>query len=389
MATSRGQENSETGVGSAILNKRINRRGFNKGLVAVAAAAVTLEAGWWAGRRSEVDAINTKLDSAAVKLELFGRKAKGALERIGFNWNKGKVGGVLIESYIQAPPEGFELLMPNLSVEEKSVLFDLKEGRIPNAGREVLSKFNYGTEQGIRNISMLLSLEEKIWDKISGSSDKRISGFAQVTSEYLTGLAAAESGGDPLAESDAGAAGIFQLMPHIAETMGMTVVRDKNDSERFIKDERFDVDKSTDAILRYIAEEDERFGNLGYDLQAVHDGAPNLYAALKRYVESNYGYSLPNPGFDVDFGSEESNQREIEREKDLYRGVIAGTMPLNNGETVRPVTIYHLIEDDSTRAMFEENDLGSEYLYRTIASMMIMQELKIQIGKLAKASKAA
>ncbi len=289
----------------------------------------------------------------------------------------------------QNPPEGFDLLLPGLTDDEKKVLFEPEVGRIPVAGKEVLGKFDYGTEQGLMNISTLLSLENRIREKMVNNADDRVVGLSELTPRFLTALAATESGGDPHAESDAGACGIFQIMPHIGEAMGLTVVRDKEEPDRLTKDQRFNVDDSTNAILTYIADEDGRFKNLGYDLQAVHDGAPNLYRAIKKYVEFNYGFPLPETDFDVDFGTEDANMSEVERQKDMYRSVVAGTMPIH-GEKVRPVTIYHLIEDESTRGMFDEgNDLGNQYLYRIIASEMIMSQLKVQIGKLVQMPKAA
>lgn len=366
--------------GVETLEKPVTRRTFNKGaMAAIGLIGLATTGGLLTGKRPEVDLIGKHIDR---KYDLFLKRVKGGLERIGFDWEKGKVGGVTIESLAQNPPEGFDLLLPGLTSDEKKVLFEPEVGRIPVAGKEVLGKFDYGTEQGLMNISTLLSLENRIREKMVNNADDRVVGLSELTPRFLTALAATESGGDPHAESDAGACGVFQIMPHIGEEMGLTVVRDKEDPDRFMKDQRFNVDDSTNAILTYIADEDGRFKNLGYDLQAVHDGAPNLYKAIKKYVEFNYGFYLPEADFDVDFGTEDANNNEVERQKGLYRGVIGGTMPMF-GEKVRPVTIYHLIEDDSTRGMFDEgNDLGNKYLYRIIASEMIMSQLKVQIGKL-------
>lgn len=371
---------------SEILEKPVDRRTFNKGLGAGALIGVAALGGIGYGKSRYPDVVGKKIDE---KYDLFLKRARGGLERIGFDWERGNVGGVTIESLAQHPPEGFDLLLPGLTGDEKKVLFEPEVGRIPVAGKDVLGKFNYGTEQGLVNISTLLSLENRIREKMVNNADVRVGGLSELTPRFLAALAATESGGDPHVESDAGAAGIFQIMPAIGEAMGLTVVRDKNDPERFTKDQRFNIDDSTDAILKYIADEDGRFRNLGYDLQAVHDGAPNLYLALKKYVESNYGFSLPETDFNVDFGTDDANNAEVKRQKELYAGVVAGTMPIN-GEKVRPVTIYHLIEDDSTREMFGEgHDLGDQYLYRIIASEMIMNQLKIQIGKLSQMPKAA
>lgn len=371
---------------SEILEKPVSRRTFNRAIGAGALIATATLSGLGSGKSRYPDVLGKKIDE---KYDLYLKRAKGGLERIGFDWEKGKVGGVTIESLAQNPPEGFDLLLPGLTNDEKKVLFEPEVGRILVAGREVLGKFDYGTERGLVNISTLLSLENRIRDKMSITEDKRVVGLSELTPRFLAALAATESGGDMFAESDAGAAGIFQIMPEIGEAMGLTVIRDKEDPDRFTKDQRFNVDDSTDAILQYIADEDGRFRNLGYDLQAVHDGAPNLYLAVKKYVESKHGYNLPVTDFQVDFGSEDANQQEVERQKGLYRGVIDGTLPIF-GEKIRPVTIYHLIEDDSTREMFdEEHDLGNQYLYRIIASEMIMNQLKIQIGKLAQMPKAA
>ncbi len=66
-------------------------------------------------------------------------------------------------------------------------------------------------------------------------------------------LCVAESGLNPEIVSPAGAAGLWQFMPHTAEEYGMMVGNQI--------DERYDVEKSTEAACKYLIEAYEQFGS--------------------------------------------------------------------------------------------------------------------------------
>lgn len=85
-------------------------------------------------------------------------------------------------------------------------------------------------------------------------------------------LALAESGGDARNVSEAGAAGIWQLMPATARRYGLRV-----DSE---VDERFDVEKATRAAAKYIRRQLDAFdGDMLWAVAAYNAGGKNLKRA--------------------------------------------------------------------------------------------------------------
>jgi hypothetical protein len=76
-------------------------------------------------------------------------------------------------------------------------------------------------------------------------------------------------------ESDAGAKGLWQLMPDTARERGLKV-----DLENGI-DERTDPDKSTDAALAYLAKmKDDSFGNSGLEVTAYNWGWGHVLKAV-------------------------------------------------------------------------------------------------------------
>lgn len=85
---------------------------------------------------------------------------------------------------------------------------------------------------------------------------------------YFLFLALAESGGDPLNVSAAGAGGLWQLMPATARAYGITPA------------ERFDVEKSTRAAARYIRHLLDVFhGDYLWTVAAYNAGGHNLRRA--------------------------------------------------------------------------------------------------------------
>lgn len=85
-------------------------------------------------------------------------------------------------------------------------------------------------------------------------------------------LALAESGGDARNVSEAGAAGLWQLMPHTARRYGLRVDADI--------DERFDIEKSTRAAAKYIRRQLDAFdGDMLWAVAAYNAGGTNLKRA--------------------------------------------------------------------------------------------------------------
>ncbi len=82
-------------------------------------------------------------------------------------------------------------------------------------------------------------------------------------------LAMIESGGDASNVSSKGAAGLWQLMPHIARHYGLVVEGDI--------DERLDVEKSSQAAAKYLSKHIKTFGgDIRVVIAAYNAGGSNL-----------------------------------------------------------------------------------------------------------------
>lgn len=96
----------------------------------------------------------------------------------------------------------------------------------------------------------------------------------------------AESGLDPNVRSGAGAAGLWQLMPVYAKSVGLLVGGDV--------DERYDVTKATEAACRYLADAYERLGSWTLAAASYNVGIAGVSRRLaKQGVDSYYDLFLP------------------------------------------------------------------------------------------------
>ena len=95
-------------------------------------------------------------------------------------------------------------------------------------------------------------------------------------------MAAHESALRPFATSHAGAGGLWQLMPGTARELGLTV----NDE----LDERLDVELATEAGLRYLRYQYERYENWGLAIAAYNCGPGNVNRAIRRSGRKNPTY---------------------------------------------------------------------------------------------------
>lgn len=99
-------------------------------------------------------------------------------------------------------------------------------------------------------------------------------------------LCMAESGLDPNVSSPAGAAGLWQLMPPFARSAGLYI----GDGV----DERYDLEKSTEAACKYILEAKERFGSWTLAAASYNVGMAGTAKRLeKQGVTSYYDLFLP------------------------------------------------------------------------------------------------
>jgi len=85
-----------------------------------------------------------------------------------------------------------------------------------------------------------------------------------------------ESGYDPRVTSRSGAVGMWQLMPLTARGLGLVV--------NPVLDERRDVEKSTEAALRYLETLQREFGSWFLTLAAYNSGPTRVRAILRRHA---------------------------------------------------------------------------------------------------------
>ncbi len=122
------------------------------------------------------------------------------------------------------------------------------------------------------------------WGDISSlpAYKERIAPYAEIIEAALAGhgvpaaytyLAMIESGGDASNVSPKGAAGLWQLMPHIARHYGLVVEGDI--------DERLDVEKSSQAAAKYLSKHIKTFdGDIRAVIAAYNAGGSNLIRTM-------------------------------------------------------------------------------------------------------------
>ncbi len=142
-------------------------------------------------------------------------------------------------------------------------------------------------------------------------------------------LCMAESGLDPNVVSVAGAAGLWQLMPATGRKYGLEVGADI--------DERYHIEKATEAACRYLRESYERFGSWTLAAAAYNLGDAGLSRRLKQQGVADY--------YDVYLPTE--TMRYIFRILSLKMITEApynyGYM-LSNADYYKPLTDYRVVE---------------------------------------------
>lgn len=93
-------------------------------------------------------------------------------------------------------------------------------------------------------------------------------------------LAVAESGFDPRALSPAGAAGFWQLLQGTARDYGLEVTAEV--------DERYHIEKATEAACKYLHESHERYGDWTTVAASYNAGRRGIDRQVERQKESHY-----------------------------------------------------------------------------------------------------
>lgn len=101
----------------------------------------------------------------------------------------------------------------------------------------------------------------------------------------LVWLAEVESSFDPRAQSPAGAAGLFQLMPATARSLDLSV--------GLFSDERLHPEKNGRAAARYLRELHQRFGDWRLALAAYNCGPTRVADLLKKHRAKTYDSISP------------------------------------------------------------------------------------------------
>ena len=96
----------------------------------------------------------------------------------------------------------------------------------------------------------------------------------------------AESGLDPNVRSSAGAAGLWQLMPPFAKSVGLFIGTGV--------DERYHIEKATEAACKYLLDAKERLGSWTLAAASYNVGVAGVSRRLKKQgVSSYYDLYLP------------------------------------------------------------------------------------------------
>jgi hypothetical protein len=161
-----------------------------------------------------------------------------------------------------------------------------------------------------------------------------------VPEDVAIGVAFLENGGSERAVSSAGAAGVYQLMPSTARSLGLTVTKRVDD--------RMSPAKSIEAGVRYLRSNYERFGDWGLATWAYHAGEGNVTKALRIYAKANHGVSLPGVG---------------------------QPKPLRAYVEKHDITVHKLLSDKSVQAFTKKlNDDSSGYPYKVVAMSKLFRK---------------
>lgn len=215
---------------------------------------------------------------SAAERVLFARPLRGA--RAGFSWDLPAPvdeGGATVEASGLPPSGAWSAASMSDPAKEAVWLRSLVLPSLPTRldARVVKYLKFYRDDQRGKNIL-------RTWAKKCGRFVPALKAeFARVgLSTDLVWLSLIESGHNPMIQSPAGAAGLWQFIPESARLYGLTV-------DRWV-DERLDPARSTEAATRYLHDLRARFGTWELAMAAYNMGHGALLRSVRRFNTNDF-----------------------------------------------------------------------------------------------------
>jgi soluble lytic murein transglycosylase-like protein len=176
-------------------------------------------------------------------------------------------------------PAGSAVVEAEESIVKDTVLAEYFLGDAPASEKKAIisDQMEFVSTRGAYPAS--LAVIEKHAEAIKETAKEK-----NVPEDVAIGVALLENGGSETAVSSAGAAGVYQLMPYTARSLGLTVSKKV--------DERMNPAKSIEAGITYLRSNFDRFGDWGLATWAYHAGEGNVTKAVKLYAQANHGVKL-------------------------------------------------------------------------------------------------
>lgn len=276
----------------------------------------------------------------AVGLGVLGLGANRAADALDF---KGKVDRILGVSQKDQNRGSFTT---------GQLLADSQPARVdsePNIQKENL--YSAKLEQAKKEMRDLITPEVVARIRLYEPLIRQVAQKAKIPPDLFLGQAIAESLCDPDAVSEAGAAGLFQIMPYLYEKYEI---------------DPFDPQQNTQLAAQLLKEEYEKFGEWSLAIWPWHIGDPEVYNAVQTFAHLEYVIQLPDEKVEIIDDSEEAKNTATEKASEII------TM-YKNFITVQKINVQKLYENLTVRSMYEGKgyDRTWDYLPRIEASVPI------------------
>jgi len=160
---------------------------------------------------------------------------------------------------------------------------------------------------------------------------REIAKNAGIPEDLFLGQAITESLGNPAAVSEAGAAGLFQIMPYLYEKYGI---------------DPFDPRQNAQLAAELLKEEYGKFGEWSLAIWPWHIGSPEVYNAVQTFAHLEYAVQLPDEKVEFVDDSEEAKNAATEKAVEImkmYKKFI----------TVQKIDVNRLYENQTVRSMYD------------------------------------